>query len=192
MFFVRLTIVSFYKKKSNRVITKNFMEIDNQFLESYGDYEEHKEFSNISSSIIGNKTLQEWFEHDKISYWWFIFPSIYPKFNEAVLFIERFQSFLEKNKIKKIKLFGNYDKLFLIKDICRNNDVQLELSANYFQFKIRNFLKDLYRPNAFKKITDKKTKKRLEVYKNHSKKLSLEKNSVIITSPGIYRRYMSD
>ena len=53
-------------------------------------------------------------------------------------------------------------------------------------------MKDLYRPNAFKKITDKKTKKRLEVYKNHSKKLSLEKNSVIITSPGIYRRYMSD
>ena len=187
-----MDIVAFYEKKPNKISTENFMEIDNQYLESYGDYEEHKEFSQISSKSIGGKTLQEWFEYDGISYWWFVFPSIYPKFNDGVLFVERFQSFLEKNKIKKIKLFGNYHRLYLIKEICKNNNIQLELSKNYFLFKTRVFFKKLYRPIAFKKITEKKTKKRLECYKNHTKKLLVKEKSVIVTSPGIYRRYMSD
>ena len=97
-FFIKLDIVAFYEKKPNKISTENFMEIDNQYLESYGDYEEHKEFSQISSKSIGGKTLQEWFEYDGISYWWFVFPSIYPKFNDGVLFVERLQSFLEKIK----------------------------------------------------------------------------------------------
>ena len=64
----------------------NFIEIDFNELEKYGKRKTRTEFIDISDKIIGNKKLNEWFEVNGISLWWFVFPTIYPICNDAGYF----------------------------------------------------------------------------------------------------------
>ncbi|MGI0021941.1 MAG: CDP-glycerol glycerophosphotransferase family protein [Nitrososphaeraceae archaeon] len=187
-----MVVLAFYEKKHNKVVTNDYIEIDLIDLESFGDYEEHIEFSKTSRKTVGKKTIIEWFAVNNISFWWFIYPVIYPKFNEAALFINRFFSFLDRYSIKTIKLHGNYDKLDIIKEICEVKNIQFKISKKYFLFVIKKLAENLVKKAVYKKITTQKHKKRLNCYTHKKKFQPVPLNSTIITSPGIYRRNMTD
>lgn len=188
-----MAVLAFYEKKHNKVVTNDYIEIDLIDLESFGDYEEHIEFSKTSRKTVGKKTIIEWFAANKMSFWWFIYPVIYPKFNEAALFINRFFSFLDRHSINTIKLYGNYDKLVIIKEICKVKNIHLEISlTKHLLFIIKQLAENLVKKTAYKNITTQKHKKRLNCYTHKKKFQSPPLNSTIITSAGIYRRNMTD
>lgn len=189
----KLLILDFYRKKPSKTISKNCMEIDLNDLEAYGDYEEHKEFARVSYKNVNDRTIVDWFSYDNESAWWLIYPTIYSRFNEAALFVDRFLAFLEKNNIETIRLHDNFEKLSIISQICKIKNIKLEINKKHFiSFKIFQYLLNKIKPIIYKRITINKCKKRLKCYFK-IKPVSLPSHSsVVITSPGIYRREMFD
>jgi hypothetical protein len=167
----------------------NFIEIDFNELEKYGKRKTRTEFIDISDKIIGNKKLNEWFEVNGISLWWFVFPTIYPICNDAGYFIDCLESFIDKNKITSMELKSGFDKLDLIKQICFSKKIKLKINNfSYTSFLIKQYSKNKIKKFAHAKITSTKHQKRLKKYED-SKKFKLPSDSyTIITSPGLYRR----
>ncbi len=171
----------------------NFLEIDFNELEKYGKRKTRSEFIDISDKLIGEKKLNEWFEINDISLWWFVFPTIYPICNDAGFFIDCLESFIDKNKITIIELKGGYDKLSLIKQICDSKKIKLKINnLNKFSFLIKQSSKNKVKEFAHAKITSKKHKTRLEKFSKNQKFHQNSDNYTIITSPGIYRRKTYD
>lgn len=165
------------------------MEIDLGDLESYGKFEHGKDFLKIPSSTIAKKTIMEWFEIDGVSFWWFILPLIHPRYKEAILFIDRLLSFIEKHSVTSIHLHGCYDKISIIQEICDLKKIELKIQMkNQFSFKMKQFAEKNVKKSMYKKITKKKRMKRISCYKKYQNKQDVPQGAMIITSPGIYRR----
>jgi hypothetical protein len=185
-----LKVINFYEQIPSDVLSsKSVLDLD--MLESFGNYEEHIDFNHFSDLIIDQKKISEWFSYDGISYWWLIHPTIYPKYNEICNFIDKFLIFLDHNHIEKIVLHGNFDKKHIIQQICFQKKIILETS-NSKNFSIKNkskFIKKI----AYKKISEKKKKKRLKLFKKLNPNSSFpSKIDIIVTSPGIYNRFLTD
>ncbi len=187
-----MTTAIIFDKKSEKSVTKNTIEIDLDDLESYGNFRHGIEFINFPSRIIDGKTIIEWFAADGISYWWFAAPILHPKYNEAVLFINRFSLFLEKNSIDSIKLHGVFNKIELIKQIAKQKNIKLEISHKYFLFNKKNRIKKLAKKFVYIKIKKEKIKKRNLIFKKLTSLPIILDNPIIITSPDIYRRETYD
>jgi hypothetical protein len=187
-----LTIAIIYDKKSEKIITENYMEIDLSDLESYKNFRHGIDFIKFPSQKVEGKTIMEWFAVNDISYWWFAAPILHPKYNDAILFINRFLSFLEKKSIHKIKLNGLFDKVELIKQITKKKNIQLEISQDYKKYLLKNSIKKIVKKKFHKNIFDKKIKKRNNIFHKITKYQKPIKNSILITSPGIYRRQIFD
>ena len=188
-----IQFLDFYEKKSSKSNSVNLLEIDMNDIESYGDYEEHIEFSKFSHTVIGNKSLTEWLSFGENSAWWLIYPTIYPKFNEAASFIDRFERFLENHQIQVLRLHGNFDKLSIIEQICKIRNIKFEIVLkDYFIYKVHLLIHNKIKPFVYKKITHKKTKLRLQHCPFKLQDLHAKSFSIIITSPGIYRRNLYD
>jgi hypothetical protein len=188
----KLTI---YNKKDSKIISDNYYETDLAELKSYGEYNvgSHQEFLKIPSTIIGSKTILEWLFVDNISFWWFIAPAINQNFNESAFFIDQLASYVSKNKINSIELKTNFDKLPLIQNYCHVNDLNLQISKKeYYSFKIENFFKNKIKKFVYGRINKKKLKKRIKILENKNRNPKLEKNSIILTSQGVYRRELVD
>jgi len=188
----KLTI---YQKKENKIISDNYRETDLIELKSYGEYDvgSHEEFLKIPSTIIDSKTMLEWLFVDDISFWWFIAPIINQKFNESAFFIDRLSSYVTKHNITFIKLKTNFDKLSLVENYCRVNKIHLQISKKeYLIFLFKNSLKNTSKKFIYGKIAQKKLSKRIKIWQNSIKKFQFEKNSIIFTSQGIYRRLLVD
>ena len=184
-----MTTVSLFEKKENKKSTSDYLEIDLDDLEAYKKFQHGNEFLKIPSQKIANKTIMEWFGVNNISFWWFIAPIIHPRYKEAILFVDRLTSFLEKNSVKQLQLYGCYDKISIIQQICKLKNVKLKLnSKDQHSFKIIQFAKKKVKGSMYKKISKEKLMKRLKCYNNNKKNLKISKGSMIITSPGIYRR----
>ena len=168
------------------------MEIDLSDLESYKNFRHGIDFIKFPSQKVEGKTIMEWFAVNDISYWWFAAPILHPKYNDAVLFISRFLSFLEKKPIDKIKLNGLFDKVELIKQITKKKNIQLEISQDYKKYLLKNSIKKIVKKKFHKNIFDKKIKKRNNIFHKITKYQKPIKNSILITSPGIYRRQIFD
>ena len=179
-------------KKSEKIKTENIIEIDLSDLESYRNFRHGIEFVNFPSQIIEGKTILEWFAIENISYWWFAAPILHPKYNDAVLFINRFSLFLEKNSIDLIKLQGSFNKIDLIKQIAKQKNIKLEISKEYFSYKIKNRIKRIVKKQFYKKIMKEKIKKRNLVFNKFSYPIKKIDNPLIITAPDIYRRETYD
>jgi len=134
----------------------------------------------------------EWFAVDRISYWWFAAPILHPRYNDAVLFINRFSSFLEKNSIDLIKLRGAFNKIELIKQIAKQKNIKLEISREYFSFRTKNKIKKLAKKSVYEKIMKEKIKKRNYLFNKLGSSVDKLVHPVIITSPDIYRRETYD
>ncbi len=187
-----MTIAIIFDKKSEKSVTKDTIEIDLGDLESYVNFRHGVEFVKFPSRTIAGKTIMEWFAVDGISYWWFAAPILHPKYNDAVLFIKRFSSFLEKNSIDLIKLRGAFNKIELIKQIAKQKNIKLEISREYFSFNTKNRIKKLVKKSVYKKIMKEKIKKRNFLFNKLISSMDELDDSVIITSPDIYRRETYD
>jgi hypothetical protein len=181
-----------YNKKANKIKDNNQFEIDLDELESFGIFKHGKEFLEIPDRKIQGKSIIEWFALTDISLWWFIAPTIHPKYKEGLLFIDRLLTILNDNKFDVLKLKGCFDKLEIIKQICSLRDIKLEISPqehfSYFKQKMKNTIKK----NAYKKIHTNKTKKRLNIFTKFSSYQKPPPGYVLFTSPGIYRRQTFD
>ena len=187
-----MTTAIIFDKKSEKSITKDRIEIDLNDLESYGNFRHGSEFMKFPSHTIEGKTIMEWFAVDGISYWWFVAPILHPQYNEAVLFINRLSSFLEKNSINLIKLKGAFNKIELIKQIAQQKNIKLEVSREYFSFQTKNRIKKLAKKSAYEKIMKEKIQKRNNLFNKIISTVEPLENSVIITAPDIYRRETYD
>ena len=181
--------VKLFEKKESKSSTPDYLEIDLEDLESYKKFEHGSGFLEIPSKKIVDKTIMEWFSIDDISFWWLAAPIIHPKYKEAILFVDRLSSFLEKNSVRQLELHGCYDKISIIEQICKLKNINLKLiPKEQYSFKIKQLAKKKAKRTFYKKIHDKKLLKRLECYKNNKKKSKIPNGSMLITSPGIYRR----
>lgn len=187
-----MTTAIIVDKKTEKTSTSGTIEIDLGDLETYKNFRHGIEFVNFPSKIIDNKTIMEWFEVDQISYWWFAAPILHPKYNDAVLFINRFTTFLEKNSINVIKLQGAFNKIDLIKQIAKQKNIKLEISHEYFLFRLKNKIKKSARRSFYEKIMKEKIKKRNLVFKKSNSSIGKLDNPIIITAPDIYRRETHD
>lgn len=160
-------------------------------LEMYANFKHGKEFLKIPSSVIGKKPVIEWFSVDDISYWWFIAPMIHAKFKSATMFLDQLDSVVSTHNIDKIILKGYFEKADLIKNFCKVNNIELTVSSKFNLIKLNQFIKNIVKEIGYKKINQKKSKKRMDCVKskNFSKPLL---NSTLFTSPGIYRRFSYD
>jgi len=104
-----LITVALYEKKENKKSNSEYMEIDLGDLELYGKFKHGQDFLKIPSSKILNKTIIEWYQINDTSFWWFILPLIHPKYKEAILFIDRLFSLIQKHTVKSIHLYDCYD-----------------------------------------------------------------------------------
>ena len=150
-----MKVIHFYEKiPSNITSSDSFLDLD--LLESFGNYEEHIDFNNIPNMKIDKKQFSDWFSYDEISYWWLIHPTIYAKYNEICNFIDKFLIFLKQNPVEKIILHGNFDKKIIISQICKQNNIVLEIiSSKTYSIKNKSkFLKKIF----YKKISEKKKK----------------------------------
>jgi len=184
-----------YKKKDKKIISDKYCETDLTELKSYGEYNDgsHQEFLKIPSTTVDSKTILEWLFVDEISFWWFIAPVINQKFNESAFFIDHLSSYVSKNKIDFITLKTNFDKLSLIQNYCKVNNLNLQISKNdYYYFILINFFKNKIKKFVYKRINKKKLIKRIKIFQNKTNNPKLEKNSIIFTSQGIYRRKLID
>lgn len=183
-------IVALYDHKRNKVDNEQYKEIDLNDIESFSSVSHATpEFAKLASTRIGNKSIMEWFEVDGTSFWWFVHPTIYPKYNEAILFINRLSSFLEIDPTDRLELKGAFDKLSIVKELCNQKQISLKISQRKFLvFKLTNFAKNLMKKYAYKKITEQKHKKRLECFARKKSYQNPLQNCVIITSAGFYRR----
>ena len=187
-----MTTAIIVDKKTEKASTNGTIEIDLGDLEAYKNFRHGIEFVNFPSKIIDNKTIMQWFEVDEISYWWFAAPILHPRYNDAVLFINRFSTFLEKNSISVIKLQGAFNKIDLIKQIAKQKNIKLEISHEYFSFRIKNKIKKSARRSFYEKIMKEKIKKRNLVFEKSNSPIGKLDNPVIITAPDIYRRETHD
>lgn len=89
-----MVTVILYDEKNEKIKNDLLIEIDSIELESFGNSSHAHKFSEIPSSEIKNKTILEWFELNNESMWWLVSPVIYPKYDEAALFVDRLQNLI--------------------------------------------------------------------------------------------------
>jgi len=183
-----MTILKLYDKKDTKKITDKFREIDLSDLESFGHFEPSQAFLDIPSKIIDKKSILKWFSYNDISYWWFIAPVILPIFNNATMFIDRLNSYILQYSITKIILKGNFAYTEIINQICKNNNLQFEISNTKHFFSFQEKIKNSLKKNRYKKITKIKHKQRLQCYRERIRNSTIHPKSIIFTSPGVYRR----
>ena len=183
-------VIALFDKKDKKIDSKQFKEIDLNDLERYHDYEENADILKFTKMRIAGRTILELFVEDQISYWWFIQPTIYPKFNEAVLFIKRLTSFFQKNSVSILHLNGCFDKIDLIKQICNIYKITLRVSnSNYYKYRLNNSFHRIFKQKYYKQITEKKYQNRYQYYLKQKSKLQKFpiKDYALIT--GVNRRF---
>ncbi len=186
-----MTKLQLYDKKTKKIIRNDLIEMDLNDLEISSNFKHGKEFFKIPSEVIGNKSVIEWFVVDEISYWWLISPIIQSKFKFAVRLIDQLESIVAQHSIDSIYLNGCFENAELIRAFCNVKNINFGITPKFHFFNSKQSGKRYLKESGYKKIYQKKFKKRIECLKN--KKFSKPVNgSTIITSPGIYRRYSYD
>ncbi len=184
-----MVTVILYDKKNEKIKNDLLIEIDSIELESFDNSSHAHKFSEIPSSKIKNKTILEWFELNNESMWWLVSPIIYPKYNEAALFVDRLQNLISKYKPEKIILKGLSDKKELLQQICKKNKITLNIKFNV-RSAIRNYFKNKSKKFRFKKYTKIKHKNRLSCF---NQDFSLPKQKyILINAHQSYRRTFTD
>jgi len=178
-----------YNKKENKKSSSTIIELDLEDLETYKSFKANPDFLDFPQKMIGNKSLLEWYSYGNFSYWWFINPILSPKFNEITLFLDRLENCVNLHHIKKIELKGSFDKLSIIQEFCELKNIALNINK---KLKLKFSLNSVSRKNSkklyYKKITQKKYQKCLEIFKKYNRNPKFDKNSLIITTHGLYRR----
>lgn len=188
-----LKILQLYDKER---IKKNFSDIIEIFpddFEAFKSRDRNPEYLSIIDKIINKKNLLQWFQVNDISYWWFVNPIIGPKFEEITLFIDRLEICLKTHNPTILKLAGYFDKINIINQICKLNNIKLEINQlNYLKFQFVKKIKNLMKKKFYGLITKKKYKNRISLYNKLKPTFKPKKNSIIITSYSLQRKKAFD
>ena len=112
---------------------------------------------------------------------------------DSINFIDRFDSFLKKTKPTSVKIIDNFEKFYLVKQICEKNKIEFSYSKfSYSKYSLKNKLKIKFREKYYLKILQKKFKNRLTIFKNKSNKIPIFENKLVIFSANVYRRKYYD
>lgn len=185
----QLKTLALFESKHDKKSSDEYLEIDLDDLEAFGTYRHGDEFLKIPGTLIKGKTVMEWLSINDESYWWIIAPLIHGKYKEAFLFVEKFINLIEKNSVSSIFLYGSYNKIEIIKKICTKKNITLKIDRKkYFLFTMKQYIKNIVKKYRYKKITKEKIRKRINFYNSTNRKKDPIKGSIIVTSPGIFRR----
>lgn len=147
----------------------------------------------IQDSKINNETVMELFSFNNFSLWWFIHPTIFPGIKKLVNFIIQFQKFINEFNPKKITIENNFHMFEIIKQICKQNNIELNYSkSNLQKFKIKNSIILKGQKIRYKKITNEKTKIRKNLFFKKNTSLPHLNKKVIFAIPTVYRRQISN
>ena len=139
------------------------------------------------------KQLPELFSYQDFSLWWLILPSLTYSIIDAINFIDKIEIFLKKTNPESVKIIGNFEKFYLVKQICEKNNIDFDYAkSSFLKYSIKNKLKMELRKKYYLKILQKKFKKRLDLFENKSKKIYNMDNKLMVFSAGAYRRKYFD
>ena len=148
---------------------------------------------NLSYQKCMEKNIPELFSYENYSLWWLILPSLTYSIIDSINFIDRFDSFLKKTKPTSVKIIDNFEKFYLVKQICEKNKIEFSYSKfSYSKYSLKNKLKIKFREKYYLKILQKKFKNRLTIFKNKSNKIPIFENKLVIFSANVYRRKYYD
>ncbi len=148
---------------------------------------------NLSYQKCLGKILPELFSNQNYSLWWLILPSLSYSIIDSINFIDRFELFLKKTKPTSVKIIGNFEKFYLVKQICEKNKIEFSFSKfSFLKYSIKNKLKIKFREKYYSNILQKKFKKRIAIFKNKSNKIPIFENKLVAFSANVYRRKYFD
>ncbi|MDB4348670.1 hypothetical protein OAA62_02005, partial [bacterium] len=180
------------KKKLNHN-SKNVIEVDSTDLERLKGFTYSDEYLSIHNRDLEGKTIQQWFQVNDLSYWWFVDPIISPKFDQIALFIDRLEICIKKYNPEILQLEGYFDKFDIIKNMCELNMIKFEPNRQiHLKFLLKYKIQKLKRTKLYNVITKNKYKKRVKIYKNLKSNFIPKKNSTIITSYSLQRKKVID
>ena len=149
--------------------------------------------NSIEQTEINGKKVYQHFDFDSISLWWNMHPTIFPPFCKIINFIEKFQEILVEKKPTKLYLIGEFDKFDLIKQLCKNNNIEFSYSKiRLAKFLILKNSKAKIHQTYLQRETNKKNKKRINLFKNTKKNLPTLENKIILFEATAYWRTIHD
>jgi hypothetical protein len=152
-----------------------------------------EELDKIQNSLIDGMLLPKLFQYDKISLWWVIYQSLIPEFKKVINFTHQFKKLLDHEKITKVTIKNNFDKLYIIKQICNEKNIQLHYSnSQYLKFKIKSKGKNSIQKKRYSKIFEQKINQRIKIFEQKSKKLPDIKNKIIFPVSTNFHRDIFD
>lgn len=147
----------------------------------------------IENSKIKGKTIPQSFMFSDFSYWWFVYPVIYPSVQQAINFIDSLESILDEKKPTSIDMKGEFQKLKIMKQICDKQKIKLRYAKlNYWKFKIVDIIFLKIQKYRFIQITKEKTRKRLCLSKIKGNIIPDLKNKIVFAVSTAYRREIYD
>jgi len=187
-----MKIMVLYDKKKEKVISSDYVELDLNDLVNYWNFRQD-ELLKIPNSQVKNKTILEWFTVNNISYWWFVYPPIYRRYNEGILFIDQLSDLIEKYSPDLIILRGIFEKINIIKDLCLKNKIKLKVSIlrNLVFLSIRTS-KNVGRKILLTRIQKNKIKNRMNLFTNKKILTELPSQYTVICSADTFRRSVSN
>jgi len=188
-----LKILKLCDKKKLNHNSKNVIEVDSTDLERLKGFTYSDEYLSIHNRDLEGKTIQQWFQVNDLSYWWFVDPIISPKFDQIALFIDRLEICIKKYNPEILQLEGYFDKFDIIKNMCELNMIKFEPNRQiHLKFLLKYKIQKLKRTKLYNVITKNKYKKRVKIYKNLKSNFIPKKNSTIITSYSLQRKKVID
>ena len=188
-----MKILKLCDKKNINYNSKKIVEVDSNDLERLKGFTYSDEYLSIHNRDLQGKTIQQWFQVNSLSYWWFVDPIISPKFDQIALFIDRLEICIKKYNPEILKLEGHFDKFDIIKNMCELNMIKFKPNMQiYLKFLLKNKIQKLKRRKLYNIITKNKYKKRVKIHKNLKSNFTPKKNCTIITSYSLQRKKAID
>ncbi len=181
--------------KSNRLEDTIFVS-EEDFQMSFG-FDSFKipidALNEIEKSSIMGKNIPNLLEFDDFSMWWFVHPTVYPKFKQAISFIIKFNEFIKNENPSHIKIENNFTFFDLIKQISNKSNIDFSYSTfGYLKFKLFYIFTNIFQKYRYRKITINKINKRMsKIKKNHDLSSFLRKK-IIFVIPSTYRRHVTN
>lgn len=179
-----------FGEKSQKIENKLYVRIEDLEIPHGEDYktalEELKKFETFT---INGLQFLELFKYLDISLWWYIYPTILPVYKQLVNFILEFQKLLDEVNPYQVKIESNFEKLSLIKQICKKNDIKLVFSKMaYSKYNIKSTLIENSQKKRFEKITNAKIQTRKNIFSKNNTHMCTLENKILFAIPTIYRR----
>ena len=147
----------------------------------------------IKNRIASSQKLSHLFKDYDFSLWWFIYAIIFPRISNILNFAFNFEKMINEKKPTKIEVASEFDKLNLMKQICRKTNVEIHYSTiRYFRFLIKNRIIKKIQKFRLTYIFSKKSKKRLGLFKSKRRNIPSLDGKIVFWVQTSYRRYSYD